>query len=64
MARYNGKITHKDNSELAVTCAHSPIMILMGTENTIRFVMIELKAVEVELALLMCLRSTIFCQSK
>ena len=34
MARYDGKIMRKDRSELVVTCGHSPITILMATENT------------------------------
>ena len=34
MARYNGKIMHKDRSGLAVTWAHCPVTVLVAVENT------------------------------
>ena len=59
---------HKNRSGRAVICVHSPITVLMGAE-TLRMsrgrgsVVIESKAIEVELALSMCSRSTVFRRS-
>ena len=42
MVRYGGKIMHKDRSELAATCVHSPITVLVSGRHYECHVIVDL----------------------